>query len=257
MTQQPETQCDVAIIGSGPAGLATADTLQAAGLNCLVFESGCLAKNIARFPIYMQFFSTAPLVELRGFPLICPAGKPSRQEYLMYLARFQHDRALRVRLCEPVERVERTESGFVVHSERRADGRPRATAARYAVIATGAFDTPNPLGCPGEDLPKVSHYYTEPHPYIGSKVLVVGNGNSACEAALELHRAGIEVTLAIRTTSSASSNTGSCRTSRIGSRKALSRRTSTRPFGKSVPRARSSRPRRTAASRSRTTSCLP
>ncbi len=198
MTWTRHNSCDVAVIGSGPAGLAAADTFQDAGYDCLIFEAGCLAQNIARFPIYMEFFSTADLVELRGFPLICPTHKPTRQDYLHYLARYARDRRLKLRLYEPVDEVNRTENGFQIVSHSEAEGNRHETNAKYVVLATGAYDTPNRLDCPGENLPKVSHYFTEVHPYVGSRVLVVGNGNSACEASLLLQRAGVDVTLAVR-----------------------------------------------------------
>jgi len=198
MTHPLRDTCNVAIIGSGPAGLATANTLQDAGHDCLIFEAGCLAQNLMRFPTHMEFFSTANLIELRGFPLVCPRGNPTRREYLAYLARYARDRHLKVRLHEPVEMIEAADEGFVVHSRRPADGATCRTRARRVVIAIGAYAQPAPLGCPGEELDKVSHYYTEAHPYVGSRVLVVGNGNSAVEAALELCAASVEVTMAVR-----------------------------------------------------------
>ncbi|MFH1738045.1 MAG: YpdA family putative bacillithiol disulfide reductase [bacterium] len=193
-----QNSCDIAVIGAGPAGIAAADTFQEAGYDCLLFDAGCLAQNIARFPIYMEFFSTADLLELRGYPLICASAKPSRREYLQYLARFCRERRLKLRPFEPVDSITRTENGFLVHSTTKGDDRRYETDARFVVIATGAYDTPNFLNCPGEDLPKVSHYFTEVHPYVGSRMLVIGGGNSACEAALLLLRAGVDVTLVLR-----------------------------------------------------------
>lgn len=197
-TSNNRTSCDVAIVGAGPAGIATADTLQAAGYDCLIFEAGCIAKNISRYPVYMDFFSSADRLEIDGFPLICVSGRPSRREYLAYLSRFCSDRQLKLRLRERVGSIHGKSGDFTVLSRREAVDETRRTKARYAVLATGAYDNPRPLGCPGEDLPKVSHYFTEVHPYVGSRVLVVGGGNSAVEAALGLHGAGVEVTLALR-----------------------------------------------------------
>lgn len=200
MTQEHgnlRTSCDVAVVGAGPAGIATADTFQREGLDCLLFDAGCLAQGVARYPIYMEFFSTADLLELGGFPLVCPSGKPTRREYLAYLSRLVKDREIPLRLYEKVERVEPDgDRGFIVHSV--AGGETRRTRAGAVVLSTGALGTPNPLGCPGEDLDKVHHYYSEVHPYVGTRVVVAGNGNSACEAALSLWRAGVDVEMAIR-----------------------------------------------------------
>ena len=63
--------------------------------------------------------------------------------------------------------------------------------ARAVVLAIGYYDLPNYLGVPGEDLPHVSHYYTDAHPYYRQRVVIVGGKNSAAEAALELFRAGV------------------------------------------------------------------
>ena len=197
-TSNIRNSCDVAILGAGPAGIATADTLQSAGYDCLIFDAGCIANNISRYPVYMEFFSSADRLEINGFPLICVSGKPSRREYLAYLSRFCRDRQLKLRLRESVESVEGKAGEFVVLSRTSAGGEARRTKARYVVLAAGAYDNPRPLGCPGEDLPKVSHYFTEVHPYVGSRVMVVGGGNSAVEAALDLYRAGVEVTLVVR-----------------------------------------------------------
>lgn len=193
-----QTSCDVAIIGAGPAGLAVADTLQAAGRDCLIIEAGCLAHAVARFPVHMTFFSTADLLELGGFPLAIPDARPTRRQYLCYLARFSRDRKLKVRSHEAVESVEGGRGSFTVRSTTLTDGARHAVSARRVVVATGAYGNPNLLGCAGEEQRKVSHYYTEAASYIGSRVLVVGGGNSAVEACLELWRAGVDVTLAVR-----------------------------------------------------------
>ena len=132
-----QESCDIAIVGSGPAGIAAADTLQDAGYDCLLFDAGCLAQNIARFPFYMEFSSTADQVELGGFPLICASAKPTRREYLQYLARFCRERKLKLRLYEPVDLIAPTGDGFNLLSTARANGEKRETTARYVVVATG------------------------------------------------------------------------------------------------------------------------
>lgn len=200
MRFQEKTSCDVAIIGAGPAGLATADTLKEAGHDCLVFDAGSLAHNLTRLPRYMDFYSRSDLLEIRGFPLVCPSGKPSRREYLAYLARFCKDREIALRLWERVMKVERSsDGGFQLETLSTLHPEQSATVkARFVVLATGAYETPNTLNVPGENSGHVHHYYEEPHLYFGKKVLVVGSGNSACESALELWHYGVDVSLMVR-----------------------------------------------------------
>lgn len=190
---------DIAIVGAGPAGLAAAATFAKAGYTVALFEKGSIADAISRFPWYMHWFSTADRLELDGMPLIIRDEKPTREEYLVYLRRFVRERQLDVRTRHLVDGVVRVDTGpgFIVHGH---DGRDRAfrETCRYAVIATGAFDHPQMLGVPGEELPKVSHYFTEVHPYAGTRVAVIGGSNSAAETARLLWRAGAEVTLVHR-----------------------------------------------------------
>ncbi len=192
-----EAASEIVVVGAGPAGLATAHELQAAGLKTLILERGCLAEHITRFPVYLTFFSTADLLELAGFPLIIAGEKPTRREYLTYLRRFVREMKLEVRTGWEVTELEGEVGRFLVRGRTRV-GEPFEVGAERVVLATGAFATPQRLEVPGEDLPKVSHYYHEAHPYFGSKVLVVGGRNSAAEAALELWRAGVEVSLCHR-----------------------------------------------------------
>lgn len=208
---------DVIIIGGGPAGLAAAATLQEGGLRVRVYEQGALADSIRRWPYYLRFFSTAANVELGDVPLIVTDDKPTREEYLNYLRRFVRAKRLDVRTRHRVETVTRAPSAageppaagappaardasaalFTVTGTDAA-GDPFTDQARWVVVATGAFDFARPLGVPGEDLPKVTHYFTEVHPYADSRVAVVGGGTSAVETALLLWRAGAEVTMVVR-----------------------------------------------------------
>jgi thioredoxin reductase (NADPH) len=185
---------DVIIIGSGPAGIATAGALTEAGLNVVIYDKGSLAHGVTRYPIYMKFFSTSTNVELLGYPLITVDEKPTRDEYLNYLRRYVRDKKLSIISEHCVEAIEKTGDGFRVAGHDKF-GRAFEAAARFVVVAIGAYDIPRSLGVPGEDLPKVSHYFTEVHPYATKKVAVVGGRNSAAETALLLWRAGSEVTL--------------------------------------------------------------
>lgn len=189
---------DVIIVGGGPAGLAVANTLQDAGLKVTVYDKGSLADAVSRYPYYMRFFSTSENLELADFPLTIATDKPTREEYLGYLRRFVRQKHLPVlthyRVNEVKPRPESQGGGFTVSGADRW-GEPFSDSSRYVVIASGGYDQPRRLNVSGEELPKVSHYFTEVHPYAGQKVAVIGGGNSAVEAALLLFRAGSQVTL--------------------------------------------------------------
>lgn len=183
---------DLIIIGGGPTGINCAIEARKAGLRYLVLEKGVLVNSIYHFPINMTFFSTSKLLEIGNTPFISHGEKPTRREALEYYRRLQQNFQLNVHTYEPVQAMERTGEGYVVTTEKEK------YAARSVVIATGFYDTPRMLDVPGEDLPKVKHYYDDAHPYIGQKVLVVGAANSACQVALELWRKGAHVAMAIR-----------------------------------------------------------
>ena len=192
---------DVAIVGGGPSGLATAIECQRAGLSYEVIEKGGLVDSIRRFPVNMIFFTTPELLEIGGMPLVCHREKPSRYEALVYYRKVAQRYGLHPRLFTRVARVERDGETngnlFTLHlkSEREGIPDPGPVRARNVVLAVGYFENPNRLDIPGAELEKVSYRYGETHPYFGSKVAVIGGGNSAAEAALELFRAGVEVTL--------------------------------------------------------------
>ncbi len=183
---------DVIIIGAGPIGLACAIEAKRAGLDALVIEKGALINSFLGYPTGMEFFSTPDLLEIGGYPLISRGYKPIREEALDYYRRVAEAEELDVHLYERVIRAEGDVGHFTVETE-------KATyACRFIVAATGFYDVPNLMGVPGEELPKVTHYYKEPYPYSGQKVAVVGAKNSAAKAALDCLRHGADVTLIVR-----------------------------------------------------------
>src|SRR5689334_4788325 len=187
---------DVLIVGAGPSGLATAIAAKQHGLDYVVVEKGVLVNSIFDFPMHMVFFTTPELLEIGGLPLVTPYDKPTRLEALRYYRRVVDTYALPVSFHESVVEIEREDDVFAVTSESR--GQRRVRHARAVVLAIGYYDIPNVLGIPGEDLPHVSHYYTDAHPYYRQRVVVVGGKNSAAEASLELFRGGAHVTLVHR-----------------------------------------------------------
>lgn len=189
---------DSIIIGGGPAGLAVAHSFEQAGVNYCVYEKGPIAWHISQYPTFMRFFSTNENLEIAGFPLGITEEKPSRQEYLHYLTNFVQYHGLNVETYAPVTGVERGDDGVYRVEVSRAGREPEIVLARSVVVAVGAWEAPRKLDVPGADLPKVRYRYTESHDFIGKKVLVVGGRNSAIETALQLWRAGAEVSLSYR-----------------------------------------------------------
>lgn len=185
---------DVVIVGAGPSGLAMAIECHKAGLRYLVFDKGCVVNSLFHFPAQLVYFTTPELLEIGGLPLVCAQEKPARIEGLKYYRRVAQTYGLRIHQYEKVISAVNQGGDFLV-STQRADGGQASYQARTVVVATGYYDNPKWLGIPGEDLPKCSHYYTEAHPYFDRDVAVIGAGNSAIEAALELYRGGARVTM--------------------------------------------------------------
>jgi thioredoxin reductase (NADPH) len=192
------TPLDVAIVGAGPAGLAAAIAAKQSGLSAVVLEKAALVNSLLHYPTDMVFFTTPELLEIGGVPFVSPNAKPTRQEALRYYRRVTDNFGLDVRLSEPVVNLKRKADGVFAVTSQPAHGGPVERLARSVVLATGAYDVPNALGVPGEDLPHVSHYYREPHALYRREVVIVGGKNSAAEAALELYRAGARVLLVHR-----------------------------------------------------------
>jgi len=188
---------DVICVGAGPTGLACAIEAKRAGLRPLVIDKGVLCNSIYHYPVNMVFFTTPELLEIGDLPFVSAAEKPNRVEALKYYRKCVEHYELDLRLGEIVTRVDGSDGDFRVHTKTQ-DGAMEQYEARKLIVATGYYDLPNCLGVPGEDLPHVSHYYTEPHPFWRRDVVVIGGKNSAAEAALDLYRTGARVTLVHR-----------------------------------------------------------
>lgn len=188
---------DLICIGAGPTGLACAIEAKRTGLRPLVIDKGVLCNSLYHYPVNMVFFTTPELLEIGDLPLTCASEKPTRADALKYYRKCVEHYSLDLRLGHRVESVEGSDGRFIVHT--CDDQGIRAQfAARKITVATGYYDLPNRLGVPGEDLPHVSHYYTEPHPFWRKNVVIVGGKNSAAEAALDLYRSGANVTMVHR-----------------------------------------------------------
>jgi thioredoxin reductase (NADPH) len=185
---------DLVIVGGGPCGLAAAVSAQRAGLRPQVIESGVVVSTIASYPTYARFFSTAEKLSIGGLPFVIATEKPTRRDALAYYRAVVTYFAVPVRQRERVTAIRGRFREFTVMS-RTAGGQERKTTTGAVVIATGYFGSPNRLGVPGEDLPHVTHVYREGHEAFLQDVVVVGGGNSAAEAALDLWRSGARVTL--------------------------------------------------------------
>jgi bacillithiol disulfide reductase len=188
---------DAVVVGAGPTGLACGIELKRRGLRALLIDKGCVVNSLYHYPNNMVFFTTPELLEIGDLPMTSFNEKPTRTEALKYYRRVAGHYDLEIRQYERVDGIEGSDGAFVVKSTDR-NGCPHAYPARKAILATGYYDVPNMLGVPGEELPKVIHYYKEAHPYYNHDVLVVGAKNSAAIAALELHWTGARVTLVHR-----------------------------------------------------------
>lgn len=184
---------DVIIVGAGPCGLAAAVAVKECGLSYAILDRGCVTESLTRYPSYMTFFSTAELLEIGGVPFTIPEPKPTRRDALAYYRKVVSHHGIDVRQYEEVTAVHGEAGAFTLDTRTR-DGRERRIASRAVVIATGGFGAPNRLEFEG-DRPhdRVVHYYREPYPFFDQDVIVVGGGNSAVEAALDMYRNGVRV----------------------------------------------------------------
>jgi thioredoxin reductase (NADPH) len=188
----PESFYDLLIVGAGPIGLACAIEAKRNGLTALILEKGTLVNSLYHYPVNMTFFSTSERLEIGGVPFVSNNAKPTRNEALEYYRRVAVSYQLNIHLFEEVKGVEKTSDIFNVRTIKNT------YRAKNIVIASGFYGIPNSMNVPGENLSKVTHYYSDPHLYAMQKVLVAGANNSAVDAALETMRKGAEVTMVVR-----------------------------------------------------------
>lgn len=187
-----ETVYDIIIVGAGPIGLACGLEAKAKGLNYLILEKGCLVNSLYHYPVNMTFFSTSERLEIGNIPFVSNHAKPTRNEALEYYRRVAVSAKLAIHLFEEVENIQKRDALFTVTTS------VRSYATKNIILSTGFYGIPFLLNVKGEDLPKVTHYYNDPHFYAFQKVVVVGANNSAVDAALETWRKGAEVTMVVR-----------------------------------------------------------
>lgn len=190
--QTPKNIYDLIIIGGGPIGIACALEAEKKNLSYLILEKGCLVNSLYHYPNNMTFFSTSEKLELNGIPFISNNPKPRKAEALEYYRRIATSNKININLFEKVTKVK---SQGEIHKITSSKGEYEA---KNIVVATGFYDIPNYLNIPGEDLPKVAHYYGDPHYYATLKTVVVGASNSAVDAALEIYRKGGDVSMIVR-----------------------------------------------------------
>ena len=193
-TSGAEPVLDIAVVGAGPCGIAVGIAARERGLGCALFDRGGVTQGMMDHPTYTTYFSGPEKLELADVPFTTAGDKPTRREALRYYRKVVAYFGVDVRQYEEVLAIEGQRGDFRLRT-RRQDGSEQVHRARSVVIATGYYDTPRRLGVPGEDLPKVVHYFKDPYPYFEQDVVVVGGGNSAADAALTVWREGARVTV--------------------------------------------------------------
>ncbi|MFC3560704.1 YpdA family putative bacillithiol disulfide reductase [Pedobacter jamesrossensis] len=184
---------DILIIGAGPIGMACAIEAQKANLSYVIIEKGALVNSLFNYPVFMTFFSTSQKLEIGGVPFVTISPKPNRNEAVEYYRRVAEKFSLNINLFEMVNQVTKNTAGTFEINTSKAN-----YTANNVIVSTGFYDVPLLMNIPGEDLPKVTHYYKDPHLYAFQNVVVVGANNSGVDAALETYRKGANVTLVVR-----------------------------------------------------------
>lgn len=186
------THIDLIIIGGGPIGIACGLEAKKNGINYLIIEKGPIVNSLFNYPINMQFFSSSEKLEIDQIPFISKEAKPKRNEALEYYRRIVTSNDLDIHLFESVTSVKKENDIFHIKTKKQK------YTASHIIVATGFYDIPNTMNVPGEELPKVSHYYKDPHFFAKQKLAIIGASNSSVDAALECYRKGANVTMIIR-----------------------------------------------------------
>jgi len=182
---------DIIIIGAGPIGLRCGIEAVTRNLSYLIIDKGCLVNSIYNYPTNMTFFSTSDRLEIGEVPFVSHGDKPTRREALEYYRRVKDSWKLNVNTYEKVLKVDGEKDNFTVETDKGK------YSCSNVIVATGFYDTPNPMNVPGENLPKVKHYFTEAHPVAYLDIIIVGAGNSGVDVALETYRRGSRVTMVV------------------------------------------------------------
>jgi thioredoxin reductase/Pyruvate/2-oxoacid:ferredoxin oxidoreductase delta subunit len=167
----------VVVVGAGPAGLATALGLRARGIPHLVLEQDTVGGSVAHYPR-----RKVAMTETVDLPIVGRFGKKtiSKEELLAGWAKVIDKAGLRVEQGVKVEGIQGEDGSFQVVTNRGTVG------AAKVVLATGRRGTPRKLGVKGEELEKVFYGLKDPDQFNDAKVLVVGGGDAALEAAIQL-----------------------------------------------------------------------
>jgi putative YpdA family bacillithiol system oxidoreductase len=182
---------DVLIIGAGPAGISASLRAIENKLNYVTIERDEIGGTVAKYP-RQKLVMTSPV----EFPMYGKFKKLelSKENLLAFWSTVLERADFKVRTGEKVEEITRGEDGVFVTVTSKGQFRSHAV-----VLALGRTGTPRKLGVKGEDLPKVMYRLIEADHYINKKILVVGGGDSAIEAAMGLaHQKGNKVTLSYR-----------------------------------------------------------
>ncbi|MGK3150878.1 bacillithiol disulfide reductase YpdA [Staphylococcus shinii] len=180
------------IIGGGPCGLSAAIEQKRKGIDTLVIEKGNVVDAIYNYPTHQTFFSSSDKLSIGDVPFIVEENKPHRNQALVYYRAVVKHHQLRINAFEEVLTVKKINNRFTITTTKDV------YQCRFLTVATGYYGHHNQLEVEGAELPKVMHYFKEAHPYFDQNIVIIGGKNSAVDAALELEKAGANVTVIYR-----------------------------------------------------------
>lgn len=180
------------IIGGGPCGLSAAIEQKKKGIETLVIEKGNVVESIYNYPTHQTFFSSSDKLSIGDIPFIVEESKPRRNQALVYYREVVKHHQLNIHAFEEVLTVKKMNNRFTITTTKDV------YECKFLTVATGYYGQHNTLEVEGAELSKVFHYFKEAHPYFDQNVVVIGGKNSAVDAALELEKAGANVTVIYR-----------------------------------------------------------